>query len=1573
MYRVWLLSVVLLSGSQLALAGSSPDLSEIADKLQTSDLHPITRPVPNTARSELHRFKNRPASGSRSLTARELFQKVSAGVKNVTRPNRRLRRPHTPVFDKKLNSASPVRAIRRDSDSYRLFKGQFKLDSLATDETIDRFLSDRPEVFGLKSDATSLQSTKRWKTRNSSHHRYQRAYKGVPVWGSQVVVHNNDDHIFLINGDLTEIEDDIDVHVDLDPMRVITTALEHLQRTYADLALDPSVQKVIYRLGSRTFPAAKLELLFTDYQSWLVFIDLRTNRLVHKINNTKPTLVSASGQDLSGTTRQFDAWEEGGLYFLENPNVPAEGTIIWDIRNQEQPPLWRVSSTDRFSGWDPAGVSAFINLRIVHDYYLQRFERESLNDAGQALIGVIHYGDNYDGAFWTNPFMVFGDGGSIFSNLAGCLDVVAHEVTHGVIENESNLIYQNQSGALNESFADVFAAMVDDDDWLLGENCTNVPPFYLRSLSDPNSGLDYQPQHMSDYQLLPNTEAGDNGGVHINSGIPNRAAYLLAEGLTNENLGTSIGKTKTESIFYETMRMLTPTSEFIDASVASLSIAEQLYGEGSSEAQAVQTVWNQVGVNEELIATPTGGSTEVESVSGDDVMVYLYPVDGTHDSPFDPEEEYQVYMQIIPNPFEAYDSSLDFGPLNIEGSPRYSPPAPITLDGIPLIFYIGTERDVWLTSGITDARITETGGINSITTSPDGNRVILTFDGSLDIVLLDIANNSFSEFEVRGPTYIQDATANFITAVDSVGFDYSGRKVIFDYSTCAELTDGPPCSSSEAFDYWSIGILDLETGRFTYPFPTQTLDFDLGFPKFARNSNQYIVFDLLDWSDFSETNQAVSSVLLYDIVRQHFELAGISNISDIQTSTWGVPSFSGDDDYIIHQVFDDAGGFAVRTPVNDFVPDLLSFQTLNSFDVALPVAHRVSTREVGASLVADETEIDFGNVFSGSTSTRKLTLRNSGNREIAISNISTENDLFSHNLVTTILQPDASTTYNLRVSPVNEGDIVDSVIIENDGDSGDLVIPVTAAVSAGSDADADGIADHLDSFPDDPVESADTDGDGIGNREDTDDDNDGMSDNFEIRHGLDPESNDAADDRDGDGISNLEEFESATRATQYLMTTSASSNVTFLHIVNTSDEAQLFSGTLYSGDGERLGNADTPLNTTSVPANGRLILTAVDLENLFSVEPWTGPAMLEVAGAGSFQLMSKLISPSGLVSNTNCVRDEDVHNIEGFDSDNLTFVRFLNTTVNTMSDIRGALHSPDGNRIGADNLTILDTLAPKQAVWISRQNLSEIFGSEWNGVASLYVEPVPGLKLLNLNFVNSETFFNFSCFEDLTNSTVFLQTTSNSINISYSHIVNTSSQDQSYRGTLYNGNGEQLGSARQLLHEGVIPSKGRLVLSSEDLESIFNVAPWSGPAMLEVSGNGTFELMTKLTSPSGLISNSNCVRESQVHNIEGFDSEDRTFVRFINTGSQPITNVRGSLYDKNGASIGLPDTLLISSLESKSAEWLTKEDLASLFGGTWNSEALLSITNPDGALRLINLNFVNKETFFNFSCYETLE
>ncbi len=233
--------------------------------------------------------------------------------------------------------------------------------------------------------------------------------------------------------------------------------------------------------------------------------------------------------------------------------------------------------------------------------------RDSVDDQGRRLDGYVHYGRAYNNAFWDGREMVFGDGdGVLFTDFTKSLDVIGHELTHGVTEFTAGLEYHDQPGALNESMSDVFGSLVkqwslkqtvDQADWLIGPEVftPGIQADALRSMKapgtaydNPDLGKDPQPDSMDKYVQLPNTDEGDNGGVHINSGIPNKAFYVTAR---------EIGGFAWEApghIWYEALRASGPTTSFQEFADTTYQKAAQLYGAGSAQQKAVFEGWAEV-------------------------------------------------------------------------------------------------------------------------------------------------------------------------------------------------------------------------------------------------------------------------------------------------------------------------------------------------------------------------------------------------------------------------------------------------------------------------------------------------------------------------------------------------------------------------------------------------------------------------------------------------------------------------------------------------------------------------------------------------------------------------------------------------------------------------------------------------------------------------------------------------------------------------------------------------------------------------------------------------------------------
>ena len=297
------------------------------------------------------------------------------------------------------------------------------------------------------------------------------------------------------------------------------------------------------------------------------------------------------------------------LTVLATMGSTATGTkrrTIYDAKKRSTLPGSLVRSEGSAKSKDTAVNEAYDGAGTTYDLYFKIFQRNSIDDKGMRLDSTVHYGRNYDNAFWNGQQMVYGDGdGQLFNRFTIAIDVIGHELTHGVTEYEAGLEYQDQPGALNESISDVFGSLVKQykkkqdvkkADWLIGKGllAAGVKGKALRSMKepgtaydDPTLGKDPQPGHMKDYIKMND----DNGGVHINSGIPNRAFYEVAARLGG-NAWTKAGQ-----IWYVTLRdKLRPKSQFHDAARLTALTAKQLYGNGSLEEKAVKEGWAAVGI-----------------------------------------------------------------------------------------------------------------------------------------------------------------------------------------------------------------------------------------------------------------------------------------------------------------------------------------------------------------------------------------------------------------------------------------------------------------------------------------------------------------------------------------------------------------------------------------------------------------------------------------------------------------------------------------------------------------------------------------------------------------------------------------------------------------------------------------------------------------------------------------------------------------------------------------------------------------------------------------------------------------
>jgi len=279
---------------------------------------------------------------------------------------------------------------------------------------------------------------------------------------------------------------------------------------------------------------------------------------------------------------------------------------IFDAKNSENLPGTLVRREGGKTKGGTTVTEAYDYSGLTYNFFRDVFNRNSIDTRGMKLDSTVHYGEDYNNAFWNGTQMVYGDGdGDIFQRFTKSIDVIGHELSHGVTQYEAALEYEGQAGALNESFSDVFGSLVkqyalkqktDKADWLIGGGLftSKVEGIALRSMKDPGTayndptiGKDPQPGHMKDFVNTTN----DNGGVHINSGIPNRAFYLTAK-----ELGGYAWE-KAGKIWYITLtERLRERSNFQQAANSTYEVAGTLFCKDSREQKAIKNAWHQVGV-----------------------------------------------------------------------------------------------------------------------------------------------------------------------------------------------------------------------------------------------------------------------------------------------------------------------------------------------------------------------------------------------------------------------------------------------------------------------------------------------------------------------------------------------------------------------------------------------------------------------------------------------------------------------------------------------------------------------------------------------------------------------------------------------------------------------------------------------------------------------------------------------------------------------------------------------------------------------------------------------------------------
>ncbi|MBP1969963.1 Zn-dependent metalloprotease [Virgibacillus natechei] len=447
--------------------------------------------------------------------------------------------------------------------------------------------------------------------------RFNQTKNGVPVEGTEVIVHfNENEELVTVNGNYNPEAEKTSINTDPtldeeDAIKAASSAVDAPQ----NMKYDPISELVIYPFEEEKLLAYKVNVTFMGETpgNWFVYVDAKNGNVIDRYNTIahieEGEFHKSVGTGVHGDHRELHTTrvkppQQGTNFILaDSSHEGLEGIYTFDSNTDE---IAVNNSASWKKEYHHPAVDAHYNSEKVYDYFLNEHDRNSLDDEGMAIISYVNYGTDFNNAFWNGRHMTYGNGdGDYMVPLSAGLDVAAHEMAHGVITNTANLEYRFESGALNEAFADIFGALVDEDNWEIGEDIMGPGAIAdgrtsLRSLSDPSKypvneeyipygdGEGMYPSHMDEFYDLPMHL--DNGGVHINSSIINHAAYITGE---------QIGKEKLGQIYYRALvTYLTPTSDFSDARLYIIQSAEDIYGEGSEEARATADGFDQVGIYE---------------------------------------------------------------------------------------------------------------------------------------------------------------------------------------------------------------------------------------------------------------------------------------------------------------------------------------------------------------------------------------------------------------------------------------------------------------------------------------------------------------------------------------------------------------------------------------------------------------------------------------------------------------------------------------------------------------------------------------------------------------------------------------------------------------------------------------------------------------------------------------------------------------------------------------------------------------------------------------------------------------
>lgn len=812
--------------------------------------------------------------------------------------------------------------VQKSEDGLPLFikssatEATAKLTSRQSTEIITKeYLADVGYLIRVNDPASEFIETSRKKDNlGQTHVKMQQVFQDVKVYGSQLVLHlDKSNQIRFLNGRnrptpvlkstvpklsvaqaLKRVESDLGVAV---------SSVSSAKSISFLPSSDYEEELLIYSVDGKDILTRHLTVFPNLLDRWEYFIDAETGNILnkyyhtctfyhdfdkeghaHKFEANPPE--NGNGTDLNGVNRQLNTFSVNGTNYMVNttkpmfnsgqsqmPDNPVGGIMTLDLRNEppvESSDIFQVTSNN--NNWNnPTAVSAHYNAGVSYDYFQSTFNRNSINGQGGTIISIINVADpddggGFDNAFWNGKAMFYGNGRDAFQPFAGALDVGGHEMSHGVIENTANLEYRYQSGAINESYADIFGVMIDRDDWKLAEDIVNTqffPSGAMRDMQNPNNGQTqlgdngWQPKDMTEYY----TGDQDNGGVHINSGIPNRAFYLVA---------TDLGKDKAEQIYYRALETyLTVSSQFIDLRLGVIQSATDLHGENSSEVISAQNAFDTVGITD---GAPTDTDNDIPAAEGDDFIMSLDLNDNDPNTLYASDTQATQYFPLTTTGIFRKPSVADDGSFAIYVTEENKVNA-VTLDFNNPEESVLSEETIW----------------TAVALSKDGTKLAAVLNDQSNIIFIsDLVNGDSRSFELYNPTSADGVTTGEVLYPDALEWDYSGQYLIYDALNRLDNANG------QDIEYWDVGAMQVwdnqsntyGDGAIQKIFTNLPEGVSIGNPSFSKTSGNILAFDYFD-----ELNNT------YEVITANIETGNVKTV--YTNNKLGFPNYSKNDDKLI--------------------------------------------------------------------------------------------------------------------------------------------------------------------------------------------------------------------------------------------------------------------------------------------------------------------------------------------------------------------------------------------------------------------------------------------------------------------------------------------------------------------------------------------------------------------------------------------------------------------------------------------------------------------------------------------------